>query len=661
MVQNTESDSNQLPDVFQELVDDQADLAGQLYEVLKELVFENRYTLHPSKLEELAQTEASSFFSFLSSVDQQRVVQRGREVVDIGLGDRTILAMATQLRKFCWDRLHRQDLQLLHSALVGVDSYCASYLEGYLSKMEAQILGDQEQMRLALSAALNRQRQELHIKNQAIHTYTHGIMLTDLTSKITYVNPAFIEMWGYDDFDQVLAADPMQFWGTTNFGEFLKTLHESAGRQIELKGIRKDGSAFDAIISASFIKDEKSEPVGIMAFFIDATERNQLEAQLQRAQKMEALGTLAGGVAHDLNNTLSSLISYPEILLLDLPEESPLRKPIQAIHSSGQKMAAIVKDLLTLARRGVAATKVLNLNKIISNYLRSPEFKRLNELYPNIELHTRLEQDLLNILGSSVHLSKTVMNLVTNAAESMPEGGPIIITSENRYLDRPIRGYDEVKEGDYAVLTFSDCGVGIPSKDLKRIFEPFYTKKIMGRSGTGLGMAVVWGTVKDHNGYIDVKSREGVGSIFTLYFPVSREELTKESAPKTLDDYMGKGETVLVVDDVYEQRDIAVMLLERLGYSAAAVPSGEEAVDFIAKNPVDILILDMIMDPGIDGLETYRRILKLNPSQKAVIVSGFSETKRVKEAQKLGAGVYVRKPYLIEKIGKAIRRELDTI
>ena len=221
MAKKIESDSNQLPDVFQELVDDQADLVAQLYEVLKELVFENRYTLHPSKLEELAQTEASSFLSFLSSVDQQRVVQHGQEVVDTGLGDRTILAMAAQLRKFCWDRLHQRDLQLLHSALVGVDSYFASYLEGYLSKMEAQILGDQEQMRLALSAALNRQRQELHIKNQAIHTYTHGIMLTDLTSKITYVNPAFIEMWGYDDFDQVMEADPMQFWGTTNFDELI--------------------------------------------------------------------------------------------------------------------------------------------------------------------------------------------------------------------------------------------------------------------------------------------------------------------------------------------------------------------------------------------------------------------------------------------------------
>jgi len=630
-----------------------------LYGLFKELAFENRDTLHPGMLDNLAHEETNSFFSFLSSGDQHTVFKHGQNCVDIGLGDRTIWALASELRKFCWDRLHKQDLQLFHSALNGVDLYIASYIEGYMSKMEARILRDQEQMRLALSAALDRQRQELHIKNQVIHTYTHGIMLTDLNSKITYVNPAFIEMWGYDDFDEVLDADPLLFWGTANFDEFLKTLLESAGRQIELKGVRKDGSVFDAIISASFIKNAQSQPVGIMAFFIDATERNQLEAQLQRAQKMEALGTLAGGVAHDLNNTLSSLISYPEILLLDLPEDSPFRKPVQAIHSSGRKMAAIVKDLLTLTRRGVAATNVLNLNRIISNYLQSPEFERLNDLYPHIELQTRLDQDLLNILGSSVHLSKTVMNLVTNAAESMPDGGLIIITSENRYLDRPIRGYDDVKEGDYALLTVSDFGEGIHSKDLKRIFEPFYTKKIMGHSGTGLGMAVVWGTIKDHNGYIDVVSREGLGSIFTLYFPVSREELPKEDAPLVIQDYMGKGESVLVVDDVDEQRNVAIMLMKRLGYSVTAVSSGEEAVEFVSKHEVDLLMLDMIMDPGIDGLETYKRILKLNPSQKAIIVSGFSETKRVKEAQNLGAGVYVRKPYLMEKIAKAVRAELD--
>ena len=251
------------------------------------------------------------------------------------------------------------------------------------------------------------------------------------------------------------------------------------------------------------------------------------------------------------------------------------------------------------------------------------------------------------------------MNLVSNAAEAMTEGGKIMVSTESRYIDRPISGYDEVEEGDYVVLTVSDTGVGISPEDMGRIFEPFYTKKVMGRSGTGLGMAVVWGTVKDHNGYIHVQSTEGKGTTFSLYFPVTRKAVTKDKALVSIDDYMGKGESILVVDDVEEQREIASKILKKLDYSVSTVSSGEEAVDYLKDNSVDLLILDMIMDPGIDGLETYKRIIELRPGQKALIVSGFSETKRVKKAQKLGAGAYVKKPFLLEKIGLAIRAELD--
>jgi CheY-like chemotaxis protein len=250
------------------------------------------------------------------------------------------------------------------------------------------------------------------------------------------------------------------------------------------------------------------------------------------------------------------------------------------------------------------------------------------------------------------------MNLVSNAAEAMPEGGEISISTENQYIDRPVTGYDHVEEGDYVVLKVSDTGVGISKKDMDRIFEPFYTKKVMGRSGTGLGMTVVWGTVKDHNGYIDVKSAKGKGTTFTLYFPVTRKELPKDKALVSIEDYMGKGESVLVIDDVKEQREIASKILKKLGYSVTSVSSGEEAVDYLKENSADLLVLDMMMDPGIDGYETYKKILEFHPKQKAIIVSGFAETKRVKEAQRLGAGAYVKKPFLLRKIGLAVRDEL---
>jgi signal transduction histidine kinase len=388
-------------------------------------------------------------------------------------------------------------------------------------------------------------------------------------------------------------------------------------------------------------------------------ERTQLEARLQRAQKMEALGALAGGVAHDLNNILSGLVSYPELLLLDLPQDSPLRRPILTMKDSGEKAATVVQDLLTLARRGVAITEIVQLNQIIKEYLRGPEFKNLKQNYPDIRFRTELEPDPLNIVGSRVHLFKSIMNLVSNAAESIVGHGTVKITTQNRYIDRPIRGYDDVDEGDYVCLSVSDTGIGISGEDIERIFEPFYTKKVMGRSGSGLGMAVVWGTIKDHQGYIDVWSTEGKGTTFNLYFPVAREAVLDKRRSYRFQDLKGSGEAILIVDDVEQQRQIASDMLAKLGYSVSTVASGEEALDYIKRTPVDLLVLDMIMDPGMDGLETYRQIVAVRPDQKAVIASGFSENQRVKEAQRLGAGPYVKKPYTIEKFGMAVREALQ--
>jgi CheY-like chemotaxis protein len=384
----------------------------------------------------------------------------------------------------------------------------------------------------------------------------------------------------------------------------------------------------------------------------------QLESQLQRAQKMEAIGTLAGGVAHDLNNILCGVVTYPELLLFKMQEHDPLRKPLMNIKESGEKAARIVQDLLTLARRGVAISEVVDFNHIVKRYLTSPEHAKIMSFHPQVTLEVQLEEKLLYIKGSPVHLSKTLMNVVSNAAESMQWGGVIAITTQNKYIEKPVRGYEDVDEGDYVVLTVSDTGSGISPDDLSRIFEPFYTKKIMGRSGTGLGMSVVWSTIKDHNGYIDVQSAEGKGTTFTLYFPATREALAQPEHAVPLEKLMGKGEKILVVDDVKTQRDIALHMLTHLGYSATTVASGEQAIEHMRSDRADLVILDMIMDPGIDGLETYKKILEIHPGQRAIIVSGYTETERAREAEKLGAAEYVLKPYSIEKLGLAIKKGL---
>ncbi|MFC1489313.1 PAS domain S-box protein [Thermodesulfobacteriota bacterium] len=414
------------------------------------------------------------------------------------------------------------------------------------------------------------------------------------------------------------------------------------------------------------IKNENGRVEQLVHIFVDITahkqaldEKDKLVSQLQRAEKMEAIGTLAGGVAHDLNNILSGILSYPELILLDLPDESPLKKPISTIHQSGQRAAAIVQDLLTLARRGVVVDEVVNLNEIVKDYLKSAEFDRLVFHHPNVQIETDLRPNSLNILGSPIHLIKTIMNLVSNAVEAIKTKGTVTISVKNKYIDRPIKGYDTIEEGDYVVLKVADNGVGILPEHIGKIFEPFYSKKKMGRSGTGLGMAVIWGSVRDHKGFIDLQSTVGEGTTFTLYFPVTRKEIIEEKTPITIENYMGNKELVLIVDDVAEQREIASNMLTRLGYDVKTASSGEEAIAYLKNNPAELLVLDMIMAPGIDGLETYKRILEFHPKQKAIIASGFSETDHVKAAQKLGAGPYIRKPYTLEKIGLAVMEELS--
>jgi CheY-like chemotaxis protein len=299
------------------------------------------------------------------------------------------------------------------------------------------------------------------------------------------------------------------------------------------------------------------------------------------------------------------------------------------------------------------------LNLLITDYLVSNEFAQLQKYHHQVKIETNLELNLLNIIGSPVHLSKTIMNLVSNAAEAMPDGGNISIETRNQYVDRALKGYDDVKEGDYVALSISDTGVGISPKDQKRIFEPYFTKKVMGRSGSGLGMAVVWGTVKDHKGYIHIKSSEDRGTTIDLYFPVTRKEM-REQVDAQIENLMGNGEKILVVDDVKEQREIASRMLSKLNYEVESVSSGEEAIEYLKNKSADLLILDMIMDPGIDGCETYKRILQINSNQKAIIASGYAETDRVKEAQELGAGSYIKKPYTLEHIGIAIKNEISS-
>lgn len=385
--------------------------------------------------------------------------------------------------------------------------------------------------------------------------------------------------------------------------------------------------------------------------------------QLVQAQKMEVIGSLAGGVAHDLNNILTGVVSYPDLLLRKIPDDDPHRKYVEIIKRSGEKAAEMVQDLLTLTRKGVLNKENISINDIIKDFFESPVFENIRRNNPSISIKMKLTDDQTTIFGSSIHITKTIMNLTSNSAEAMPIEGVIEISTEYCFLNEPVKGYYDIIEGSYIRISISDTGIGIDESDIENIFEPFFSKKRLGRSGTGLGMTVVWWTVKDHSGYIEVKSEKGKGTRFNLYFPAAEEivEMKSVQAPLSDSSFMGNGEHILIIEDDPDNRKFAEIILNELNYNVSSVACGEDAVEFIQNNRVDLLILDMIMDPGMNGLETYIEILKYKGEQKTIITSGYSESEDVKETLKLGAGSYIKKPYLRIQLARFVRAELDKI
>jgi len=584
-------------------------------------------------------TRKSAYSNRLFKVPEGHIPIERCLTVPLVFQDRSIGLLTVANKETNYDESDRETLE-------AIAEYVAPVLQGILVKnaIEKSLQESEERYRILVEES------------------PLGVSLIGKDGRYRYLNPKFVEIFGYT-LEEIPTGKEWfrKAYPDEKYRKEVLASWIDDHRRYGIGGARprtyqvtcKDGSR--KVIHFRPVTMESGDQLVI---YEDVTETERLEEQLRRAQKMEALGLLAGGVAHDLNNILSGIVSYPELILMDLPENSPLRKPMKTIHESGMRAAGVVSDLLTIARGVATGKEALNLNTIVSEYMGSPEYQKLKETHSLVNFRTDLDSHLLNMRGSSMHLKKTLMNLVTNASEAIEGGGTVTISTFNRYLDEPLKGHDDVRTGEYVVLSVSDDGRGISSKDMERIFEPFYTKKVMGRSGTGLGLAVVWNTVQDHNGYINVKTSEK-GTVFELYFPVTRKEIAAAKEPVDLKDYMGHGEKILVVDDEESQREIAIGILTKLGYHAEAVSSGEEAIEYVRTNPVDLIVLDMVMPKGINGRETYKEIIKVRPGQKAVIASGYAKTEEVSAAQNIGAGKYIKKPYTLEKIGVAVKEELE--
>jgi PAS domain S-box-containing protein len=507
----------------------------------------------------------------------------------------------------------------------------------------------------------------------SVHT---AIIATDENLRVRYFNREADRLFCTDGQDMIgMSVNEMyrRFLSIPDFDSLDRdSLYEKAGRVLTRL---QPGDVFEfsfqyagKVIEArlSVITDRKGDSLGFLLMANDVTERARAEQEqqkmiqrLQKAEKMEAIGLMAGGVAHDLNNILSGIINYPELILMQMQGDEKWRDALESIRDSGLRAAAIVADLLTIAR-GVASEKVTCcMNTLITNFLASPEFFKLSERYPGIKVKTNLAPDLCACKCSEVHIQKSLMNLIANSFEAIEKSGTVTISTANEYRTADPNSESDSEEpvGKCIKIEITDTGKGISEEDARHMFEPFYSRKKMGHSGTGLGLAVVWNTVQDHQGSIHVQGSEQ-GTVMTLLLPSCENELGQKPADVTISGLEGQGKKVLVVDDEPLQRDVAGQMLTVLGYEVFQAANGHEAVEFIRSRDVDLVILDMIMEPGMNGRQTLEEILKIKPDQRTLIASGFAESSEVKKACLLGRTKLITKPYTLQKLGSYVHEAI---
>jgi signal transduction histidine kinase/ActR/RegA family two-component response regulator len=395
--------------------------------------------------------------------------------------------------------------------------------------------------------------------------------------------------------------------------------------------------------------------VDVTASRLAELEKAELEEKLSRSRTMESMGRMAASVAHELNNILSALIGYPELLLKDesLPEAQ--KAQIAEIMDAGHRASAVVGDLLTLSRGVATAKGPVDLNQIADSAINGPMAARTLAAAARPVAVTASLAAKAAVKASPVHVKKVVSNLLQNAIEILSEsGGHVEVSTSDLRLDKPSGDDAALAAGDYVCLEVADDGPGIAEADLPHIFEPFYTKKP--GSGRGLGLALVDLTVREHGGASSVLTSPR-GTTFRVLLP-AMTKAEKPGRPIKHPELKGSGQRILIVDDVDIQRKLAQRMLKTLGYETLAVSSGEEAVVYLKEHDVDLIILDMIMDPGINGRQTYEEILSFKPGQKAIIASGLAENAEVARAQALGASHFVSKPYTLADIAGAVHKAL---
>jgi PAS domain S-box-containing protein len=635
--------------VYQHFLSHKPELNKRMRDLFQSFAFENRYPLHPSKLADLAHDATENLLAFLSSKKPEDVFRYGGKGVNEGIGDKTILALSAVLRDFCWDKLFENHSELLHKALCAVDTYMASFVEGFMAKREAQILRDQEQMRRALSAALRRQRLELHVKDHAINTYINGIILTDLDGRVTYVNSAFLAMWGHNDASEILGKDYIEFVkfeGSQDNSVFLAN-HRKGGWRGEVTVQRDEGFFLELEVTISSILDDSGNPLGVMASFMDISDRKRLEAEFRQAQRMEAVNTLASGMAHDFNNLLTTILGNTSLMLMDIDPTHSHYERLKTIEDQVESGSKLTKQLLGYARKGKYEVKPINLNQLVRET--SETFARTRK---ELTIHIELDQNLAAIEADRGQIEQVLLNMYINAADAMPDGGELTLRTRNILLQESKHEHADLSPGNYIVLSVTDTGMGIDQKTVERIFDPFFTTKEMGR-GVGLGLASAYGIIKNHGGHIEVNTTRGIGTTFLIYLPPTAKE--KSVVEEPVEQVVEKKEALLVVDDEELVLDTSVKLLRAMGYTVFGARSGREALGIFQseRDKIGLVILDMVM-PVMSGGETFDRLKQIDPEVKVLLASGYSINGQATDILNRGCDGFIQKPFRIGDLLKKI-------
>jgi PAS domain S-box-containing protein len=496
---------------------------------------------------------------------------------------------------------------------------------------------------------------------QAVENSAELIAIADPDGRISFANQALLQATGYQESEIIGEL----------FGKALisrnnpPTLDEEirvrtifgGGWRGECLGRRKDDTDFSVFLSTGQIKDSQGLVIGIFGIAQDITARKRLEEQLVVSQKMEAVRLLAGGVAHDFNNLLGVIMGYSDLLLDGFPSDDPRCHQLQQIKKAGLRATSLTRQLLAFSRKQIFQPRILDLNALVTDFNKM----LLRMVGEDIELVCNLKPSLGQIKADPGQIEQVIMNLVVNSRDAMPTGGKLIIETANVDLDETYcRAHPAVQPGLYAMVAVSDTGVGMDAKTQARIFEPFFTTKELGK-GTGLGLATVYGVVKQSGGYVWVYSELGKGTTFKIYFPRIDEPVQAVAAmDQGKPELSRRSETILLVEDAESLRELTRVLLENNGYTVLAAENGAEAIELAEHEdrPIHLLLTDVVM-PGMSGREVANYLTAKRPDMRVIYMSGYTNDV-IAHHGVLDSGIsFIEKPFSQETLMRKLREVLD--